>query len=172
MDRPASRSTWTAPRGPIRLGVRYRRTVNVVAAGVWATGCLWLVFHYFLRQPGVLGPEPHPLEVWWLRLHGAFAFGALWTLGMLSASHLINGWASRRRRRSGANLLAFAVVLTVSGYLLYYAGGDRVRPALAVLHWSVGLAAPLAFVWHRFLSTRGRGRSGFTDRDASGTGGL
>lgn len=170
MDKPVSQPTWTVRRGPIRLGAGYRRTVNVIAAGVWATGVLWLVFHYFLQRPGDFGADPHPLEAWWLRLHGAFAFGALWTLGLLSASHLINGWASHRRRRSGASLLALAVVLTLSGYLLYYAGGDRVRSLVAILHWSVGLAAPLAFVWHRFLSTRKRGRSGFIDKDANGTG--
>ena len=170
MDRLLPTAAWIA-RGPIRIGARYRRAVNIIAAGVWATGVLWLVFHYFLREPGAFGPAPHPLEAWWLRLHGAFAFGALWTLGLLSASHLLSGWVSRRRRSSGASLLAVAVVLTLSGYLLYYAGSDVVRPAVAVLHWSVGLAAPLAFVWHRYLSTRGRGRSDFTGTDANGTGG-
>lgn len=170
MDKRLSRVPWSATRGPVRIGAAYRRTVNVIAAGVWATGVLWLVFHYFLRAPGAFGPEPHPLETWWLRLHGAFAFGVIWTLGLLSANHLLNGWASRRRRGSGTTLLAVAALLSLSGYLLYYAGGDLVRPAVAVLHWSVGLAAPLAFVWHRYLSTRGRGRSDFTD-SANGTGG-
>ena len=172
MNRPwAPRPVAPAPggaRGPIRIGAGYRRTVNVVAAGVWATGVLWLVFHYFLRAPGPFGPEPSPLEAWWLRLHGAFAFGAVWTVGLLSASHLLNGWASGRRRHSGVALLAVAVVLSLTGYLLYYASGDAVRAVIAMLHWVLGLGAPLVFAWHRYLRSRRRGRLDFT---GDGTGG-
>jgi hypothetical protein len=35
----------------------------------------------------------------------------------------------------------------------YYLGNDRLIAATALLHWSVGLAAPLAFLLHRFAET-------------------
>jgi hypothetical protein len=41
-------------------------------------------------------------------------------------------------------------VLIASGYLLYYAGGDETQAIAAVIHWGIGLAAPLVFVLHRF----------------------
>ena len=156
MNRPLLPPTGLV-KGPIRIGKAYRRTVNSIVAGLWATGALWLVYHYLLRQPGEFGPETHSLEPWWLRLHGAFAFGTLWSIGLLSASHLLNGWASRRRRWSGSTLLATAIVLSLSGYLLYYAGDEGLRAVTSVLHWGLGLAAPLAFAWHRYLSARGNG---------------
>lgn len=159
MNRPLAPPPGLA-KGPIRIGTTYRRVVNSIVAGVWATGVLWLVYHYLLRQPGEFGPQPHPLEPWWLRLHGAFAFGALWVVGLLSSSHLLNGWASRRRRWSGSTLLAVAIVLSLSGYLLYYAGDERMRAFVSVLHWGLGLAAPLAFAWHRYLNARENGGEG------------
>ena len=137
--------------GPIRLGPLRRVAVYVVAAGVWLTGVAWLLFHYALRRQGEFGPETNPLEPWWLKLHGAFAFGALWAVGMLSSAHFPNGWASHRRRWSGAILFAAAMLLTLTGYLLYYLGDERLRQMNAVAHWCLGLASALPFLLHRFL---------------------
>jgi len=139
-------------KGPIRLGRARRLTVYLVCAGLWLTGVAWLVFHYYLRAPSDFGPQTHPLEPWWLRLHGAFAFGALWMLGLLSAAHIVNGWSSARRRWSGAIMLGAAALMTLSGYLLYYLGDEALRGATAYVHWGIGLAAPALFLLHRFAA--------------------
>lgn len=144
--------------GPVRLGRTRKRVVYGVCLGVWASGVLWLVFHYFLRRSGDFGPETHPLEPWCLRLHGAFAFAALWTLGLLSASHIASGWSTGRRRWSGALLLTLGGVLVVTGYLLYYAVAENLRQATSYVHWGLGLGAPLAFLFHR-LRARARSRA-------------
>ena len=39
--------------------------------------------------------------------------------------------------------------LIVSGYLLYYAGGEEFRSRVALARWIVGLAAPLGFFAYR-----------------------
>ena len=44
---PAVRS-----RGPLRLSPWRLWTLYTIAAGVWLTGILWLIYHYFLRQQG------------------------------------------------------------------------------------------------------------------------
>jgi hypothetical protein len=137
-------------RGPIRLGAVRRLTVYAVALGVWTTGCLWLLFHYFMRQPTEFGFEVHPLEPVWLKLHGAFAFAALWMVGLLSANHMVNGWAAKRRRWSGVLLLAFVTIMIITAYLLYYAGTEETRKYASVIHWSLGISVLIAFVWHRF----------------------
>jgi hypothetical protein len=139
-------------RGPIRLAARRRVLVQSVAAVVWASGAAWLVFHYFVRTRGEFGPEPSPVEPWWLKLHGAAAFGALWAFGLLWGVHVVNGWGARRRRWSGGVMVALALVLIGSGYLLYYAGDDEARAVVSLTHWLIGLAAPLAFLWHRWLA--------------------
>jgi hypothetical protein len=39
--------------------------------------------------------------------------------------------------------------LMLSGYLLYYVGDDTARSVISVLHWTIGLAAPVVFFMHR-----------------------
>ena len=99
------------------------------------------------------GTNPHPLEFWSRAAHGAFGFGGLWLLGMLSAAHIPAGWRNGQRRWTGGLMLAAFASLVVSGYLLYYLGNDLLIGATALLHWSVGLAAPVAFLLHRFAES-------------------
>src|ERR1700743_388036 len=87
--------------GPIRLTRARKWGVYGVAAGIWATGAIWLVLHYFLRRKSEFGFETTPAEPWMLRLHGAFAFVTLAALGLLWGVHVLNGWFSHRRRWSG-----------------------------------------------------------------------
>ena len=138
--------------GRMRLSPRREALVHVILGTLWVSGVGWLVFHYFLRQTGEFGALPHPLEAWWLRLHGAAAFATLWLLGMLWVIHLAPGWRTHRRP-SGIALAVMLGVLTVSGYLLYYAGGDNARAAIALVHWVVGAAVPLFLLPH---ALRGR----------------
>jgi hypothetical protein len=114
---------------------------------LWASGIGWLVFHYFLRQAGEFGVLPHPLEAWWLRLHGAAAFATLWLIGLLWAIHLVPAWRARRRA-SGIVLGIVLIALVLSGYLLYYAGGDDARALIAALHWIIGAVLPMFLLPH------------------------
>jgi hypothetical protein len=137
------------PRRAARLPQAQRLSVHVVGLGLWLSGALWLLFHHFVRRRGEFGWGPHPLEPWWLTLHGAFGFAAIWLLGLLWGVHVTAGWRTRRRRWSGALLAGVLVLLALSGYLLYYLGNERARAVVSVLHWAVGLACPGAFLAHR-----------------------
>jgi len=147
-------------RAPVRLGGGGRRTVYVIAGGLWLSGGLWLLFHYFLRRMTEFGFEAHPLEAWWLRLHGAFAFATLWLVGFLSARHIVSGWASGRRRLSGLTMLGAIGVLVLTGYLLYYLGDDQARSLVSLGHWGLGLGLPALFLCHRFAFARRRTSAG------------
>lgn len=131
------------------LGRSRRWTLYVIGAGVWLTGGLWLLFHYFFVKQGEFGLTASPLEPWWLKLHGAFAFAATWIFGMLWGVHITKLWPHKRRRWSGGILTGAFVILIVSGYLLYYVGDDRIRPLISMLHWGIGLACLVFSVWHR-----------------------
>ena len=48
---------------------------------------------------------------------------------------------SRSRRR--------LLVLTATGYLLYYAGNQQLRESASAIHWILGLGSPAIFLWHR-----------------------
>ena len=134
--------------------IRHRYLVWPIVLGVWLSGALWLVFHDFLMRPGEFGLTAHPLEQWWLRAHGAFAFASLWLLGFLSVAHVGGRWAWRRQRRSGLVLLGVYIWLVLTGYLLYYAGGDAFRAAVSLGHWTVGLVAIIFLLLHRRIRRR------------------
>jgi hypothetical protein len=136
-------------RGSLRLPRAHHVAVYAIGIGLWLSGGLWLLFHYFVQHPGPFGPVPNPLEPWWLKLHGAFAFAAIWIFGLLWGVHIVAGWYTGRRRGTGGLLAAVLGWLVVSGYLLYYLGDETLRPLVSLLHWSIGLALPAAFAAHR-----------------------
>ncbi len=129
------------PRHSPRWFSRRREWLVYGVFGVlWISGATWLVLHYFLQRAGDFGPLPHPLEPWMLKLHGAFAFAALWIGGVLWAVHIVPAWRRGHRRGSGIATLVLFAILAVSGYLLYYGSGDTLRATVALAHWLIGLA--------------------------------
>jgi len=132
----------------IRLGVWHQAAVYGVTALLAVTGIAWLTYHYFLAVPGDFGPQPHPMEHWMLRLHGAAAMAGLIVYGSLLPIHIRRAWALRRNIVLGIGLVTLMLLLTVTGYLLYYAGGEESRPLISLLHWAPGLAVPALIAWH------------------------
>jgi hypothetical protein len=128
-----------AHQAGLRLSSWRRRALYGVGAGAWVTGILWLIFHYFLMRQGEFGSEPQPLETWWLRLHGAFAFAALWIGGMLWAVHIGPALSRPGKRISGLLLVGMLAILAVTGYLLYYAVDDGLRDGVRWAHWICGI---------------------------------
>lgn len=141
-----------------RLGRRRRWALYVIGAGVWISGGVWLLFHYFLAKQGEFGPIENPLTSWWLRLHGAFAFAAIWIFGLLWGTHITVTWPRRSRRWSGGVLAGVFILLIVSGYSLYYVGDDTARPVISIIHWGVGLVCPILLLFHRFRACMSRQR--------------
>ena len=66
-----------------------RRTLYGISVGVWVTGAVWLVYHYFVRSIDQFGFEnAHPHQQWWLVAHAAFGCWALWMFGVLWPGHV------------------------------------------------------------------------------------
>jgi hypothetical protein len=74
-DRPG---LYRQDRGPLRLPKVRRWSVYFISFGVWLTGAVWLIYHYFLWTEGKFGHVRHPLEAWWLKAHGLFSFWSVW----------------------------------------------------------------------------------------------
>ncbi|WP_310447236.1 hypothetical protein [Thiobacillus sp.] len=138
----------------IRLGARHKRLAYAAFALLWASGALWLLFHYFFGVAGDFGPEPHPLEKWWLRMHGLAAMLALVAVGSLATNHMRLAWSRKKNRRTGMPMLALTAWLAATGYALYYFSSDDNAAWLPLLHWTVGLALPLALVAHVVVGRR------------------
>lgn len=148
----------------MRLSTGHRRWIYWTGTGLVATGVLWLLFHYFVHVHGQFGETAHPLEVWWLRLHGAFAMLMLLVLGSLVPVHVRRGWHLRKNLLAGWILGLLACALIVSGYALYYVAGEASRPWLSACHWLFGLAMPLALTWHVWRGRRARTRQAHRQR--------
>ena len=134
--------------------MKFRITLYTAGLGLWVSGSLWLLFHYALQRQRQFGLSAHPLESWWLTLHGAFAFFSIWLFGLLWGVHIAPGWPAGLRRRSGAWLVGIFAWLILSSYLLYYLGNEQARSVASLLHWTVGLASPVLLAAHRLAPRR------------------
>ena len=143
-----------APPTGVRLERWHRYALYATLALVLASGLLWLLFHDFVRVTTSWGEGPHPLESWWLRLHGLAAMLTLVALGSLLLTHVVRAWRLGRNRASGGALAASLVLLIATGYALYYFGGEESRPAISLVHWVCGLVAVVLIAAHVAL---GRG---------------
>lgn len=141
---------------PARLPKAYERWVYALAGGVTLSGLLWLIFEHFVRIATDFGPEHHWLQHWWLVIHGVLAMAAVWGFGVLWPVHIRRAWHQRRHRYSGSTVFTFVSFLLVTGLLLYYGGGDRLREVASISHWIVGLAAAAALSVHIVIAIRRR----------------
>ena len=148
----------------MRLSRGHRHWVYWCGAVLFATGAVWLVFRFFLREHGEFGDPPHPMEEWWLRLHGTFAVLMLVIAGSLLPVHVRVGWHQRKNRVAGSVVIAIITLLIISGYVLYYSDEES-RPVVSALHWIIGLGAPVALIWHILL---GRGTRSTSDQHLPG----
>jgi hypothetical protein len=77
---------------------------------------------------------------------------------VLWLGHIKVGWFARSKRATGGTLFTTTAVLIATGFGLYY-GHAGLREWLSLLHWILGIAALLIFLWHvppRFLARTGR----------------
>ncbi len=132
------------------------RAVYGATALLLLSGAAWLLLHYYGAIEGEFGPSPSPWEHPALAVHGAAAMGFLFLLGSLLPVHVMRGLALHRNRLTGYALLALNGLLALSGYGLYYAGGDQLRAAISLLHWLPGLLLAALLVVHIVLGRRQR----------------
>jgi hypothetical protein len=110
------------------------------------------------RVPGEFGESAHPLESWWLRLHGLAAFASLVAIGSVFPVHARRGWQLRRNRRTGVAMKLWLLLLAATGYALYYFASEANEARLPLTHWIAGLALPLAGLVHIRHGRRRPGR--------------
>jgi len=134
------------------------RIVYLATSALVLSGTIWLLLHYFARAQSEFGPVPSAFEHPLLAIHGAAAMAFLIVLGSLLPVHLIRGWNQRRNLWSGITLLTIHAFLIVTGYGLYYFGGDLLRAWLSATHWIVGLSVAGLLAWHIVIGRSGRRR--------------
>src|SRR3954471_7510316 len=119
-----------------RIAVALRLGLYATFVVLLATGLAWEAV-----GPGSLASAL-------MMIHGAAAMLALVLAGTLFAQHVPAGWSAGKNRRSGIFLLAVLGWLALTGYLLYYAGGESPRYYASQSHLWVGIATALIGALH------------------------
>jgi hypothetical protein len=132
----------------MRLPASLRAAFYIAAGLLLASGVAWLAMHYEMLPAGEAAPG------FMLKLHGAAAMAVLFLSGSLLALHAPRAWREGRNRRSGTLLGTLLAALTLTAYLLYYAGDDTVRQSASIAHWLVGILAAGLLWLHAFLGRR------------------
>jgi hypothetical protein len=135
-----------------------RRAIYAVCALLWMSGCAWLVAHFAFPTATDFGPAPNPWEPVLLRIHGWMAVCGVFLFGWITANHISDRWRKSPNRVSGFSLAGLVVILTASGYALYYTT-DRLHDVAGTLHevmGAVAIAFAFAHWWNnaRSLSNR------------------
>ena len=137
----------------IRLRPFHRRLLYGVLALLFFSGAAWAYWNDLVSSPGdfEIGAK-----AWAMKIHGAAAMAILVLVGMLLTGHVRFAWRARRNRGNGSLFLGGFGILTVTGYGLYYAGGESLRAWTSWIHLAVGLALPLLLILHVWLGKRTR----------------
>jgi cbb3-type cytochrome oxidase subunit 3 len=136
----------------IRLKRLQKYFLYAVLTLLFLSGGAWAYWNY-LRSPGDFETSA---KAWTMKIHGAAAMAILVLVGMLLTGHVRFAWRARRNRGNGSIFLSAFAVLTITGYGLYYAGGERLRAWTSWIHLAVGLALPILLLIHIFLGRRTR----------------
>ena len=129
-------------RSTFRLNRPFKAVVYLSFGLLLLTGAGWMYAQGRLADQGW---EPLPRLL--MKIHGGAAMLALLVLGAL-ATHIRRGWKADKNRLSGALLMAVNVFLIVTGYGLYYAGGEALREWFSHWHAWIGLASGVLLPAH------------------------
>jgi hypothetical protein len=136
----------------IRLKRLQRYFLYAVLALLFLSGVAWAYWNYLLSP----GDFETSAKAWAMKTHGAAAMAILVVIGMLLTGHVRFAWRARRNRANGSIFLSAFAVLVITGYGLYYAGGERLRAWTSWIHLSVGLGLPILLLIHIFQGRRTR----------------
>jgi len=137
----------------IRLRRLQRYFLYAVLTLVFLSGVAWAYWNYLAASPGEFEMSA---KAWAMKIHGAAAMAVLILIGMLLNEHVRLAWRARRNRANGSFFLSAFAFLTITGYGLYYAGGERLRAWTSWIHLAIGLFLPILLLIHIFLGKRTR----------------
>jgi hypothetical protein len=146
-----------------RISERLALTPRISAVRQWVlwtvisvlvlTGALWLWAEY-AYTPSDNGMEPYAIKHYAMVLHAAFALAFVFFAGTLLHTHMQAAWRQQRNRATGAVMATTVTLLTLSGFALWYAGGETLRQAAEIAHWVTGFGLPMVLMVHMLAGTR------------------
>lgn len=124
----------------MRLSLALKAAIYATFAALLVTGAVWLLM-------GEETPRP-AMRADLIKLHGLGAMVSLVILGQLLAEHVPAGLRAQKRRTTGLLTIGLYAFLAFTGYLLYYAGGERLRSFSSIAHVVAGFAVVPLLLGH------------------------
>lgn len=93
----------------------------------------------------------------WRIAHGWSLPPFLIVLGVVWRFHIVRGWKIKKNILSGILTLLIFLILTISGWTIYYSGSDEIQRTAAAWHTWIGLGTTLLLFLHGLLGWRSRG---------------
>ena len=140
-------------RRGLRLSRRHRLTLYCASLLLFVSGVAWAWANH-LDETAQVGESVRQWKPWLLKIHGFSALAFVLLLGTLLPGHVRRAWHARKNRGNGAFFLTSVSLLTLSGYALYYIGGEELRNAVSQFHLWLGVVAPVLLVWHIWSGRR------------------
>lgn len=140
----------------LKIPWRFRAWLFAFIILSWVTGVTFFILNQWVQIEGEFGPEKHPAQGTFLKIHGAAAFLMMISYGYLLATHIPTGYRSRRQRVLGLGLVGAQGFLILTAYGLYYAGGDDFHALLGYAHASVGFIFPFLLAAHLITGRVGK----------------
>lgn len=125
-----------------------KKPLYVITLVMMLSGLIWLYFDYFVEIETEFGASHHPLQKWFLKIHGIGSAVFIFIFGMTYVLHIQKTLKDPERRISGWLNLIFWTLMIVSGYSLLYIAGESVRDYMALFHWILGIFSVLVLFFH------------------------
>ena len=153
------------------MNTTIRRLLYVGVLALIITGVLYAIPRYAdLYFDLDLVPMVAPSLL--MKVHGAFALWVTVLLGIIWQAHVRLRMRRPLNRLAGFTLVAILVLLTLTGYLLYYVGSREIREMTSVVHTGLGVAVLVIIVWHvkvaKIIQRRYRAKLGSSTLDDGG----
>ncbi len=132
----------------MKLPKRFKWTLYSVLSLAFISGGLWFAFERWVRVAGPLGPDHHPAQEWFLRVHGAVAYATLLSLGYMIRIHVQPGLKGKRARTSGVPMIFYFGALILTALIQLYWTDSPFRDGSAWVHSYMGLALPVFLITH------------------------
>lgn len=143
-----------APFESIRLSQALQCTLYLAVTLLLLSGLIWLLADWRANDPEQLWPAAG--KAWSMKVHGSAVWITVFATGIIYNRHIRLSWQLKRNRRMGIGLASVLGWLALSGYLLYYVGGEELRHFASIGHWLAGLLLPLTLALHVALGRAGR----------------
>lgn len=143
-------------RRGVQLSRRHRWSLYLVGLALLLSGLGWVWLHQLDEAGNIRGLWREVTPVL-MTVHGLVAAAFVLLLGTLLPVHVRHSWHARRNRANGAFFLTTVGMLTLTGYLLYYLGNERLRALCSNVHFWLGAIIPLLLIWHIWSGRRATG---------------